>query len=141
MIILVDGINKNEVYEKAMELNELLGLDVMNGENFTFEDWLLLVKDHKNMIVYNAIVTNQAICALNKTTPIMTNNEIIAATSLMLGNSILIYCVSDDIDYLYSKNEEGITEEEFKEKLKAYNMTAVSMKTLMPVVPKCNKLA
>lgn len=143
MIIFVDGINKKEVLKRAKGLSKGLcntpdRIDIINMNGIgTFTDYLREIENScgETKIFINGIIADQAESFLKKETPKLSNNEIIAICSLIQNNGFAVYCVDDDVDYMFEQADSYSDLEEFREKLRAYNISAGAMKTLLPVVP------
>lgn len=136
MFILIDGINKKQVEEKAKELSNKLSMSVIDMSNANFFDWIQNIANaEKNTIFYNTFVSDQAESMITKSEPTFTTNEIIAIASQFAGKVYLEYLVDDDAEKMYEQSDKSLSLEEFKTRLISYNGAALSMKALMPVVP------
>ena len=136
MLILVEGINKENVESQAKMLCERLNVPiVLDAENLDFLAWVQLIKNNNDCIIINSFVKNQSDALYFNKQPSMSNSEIIAISALAQSKMLLYYVVEDDVEWLYEQNKEQYADEEdFKKHLKAYNCTCGYFKTLFPVV-------
>lgn len=135
MIIIVDGINKKEVLEKAIELKEELSIrETIDGKFLKFLDYVKLLKSNEDLIIYNSFIENQAESIVDLTIPDISNEELITLSFLMTGKTIVYYMIDNDWKAMYDRNDSYEDEEEFKKVLKAYNITANACKTLFPII-------
>jgi len=123
-MILVQGLYKDEVLDKVIELSRTFNMEFINAENCkTFNDFFILLNNHPDAIIYNTwidlIIKEKQDCVLQL-------DETAVLTELVRH--------SGGFAYYLTSTEKKLLKKFSEEDVKNYDYMMVQMKMSLPII-------